>query len=395
MSKTLLVLAASIYQVPTIEAAKRLGYRVVTTDNVAANPGHAIADKSYDIDTTDDKAVFNLAVQENISGIIAPGTDVAVMTAAKVAERLQLPGPPSEAARILTNKFSFRQFLESSGLHCPRSYLVDGYAGRPAGIFDGRSWLVKPCRASGSKGVFIVDDEQSFMKREAESRAFSLDGMAVIEEFIEGSQHTCEGVLENGRVTLALITDRDTAPPPYTTTIGHRVPCSLPEAMQLRALLVIEEVFRRLGVKSGPFDCDFVSAGDRIVLIEMTPRLGGNSLSKLFKVALNFDLVGYAVAHACGDPTPLPLMNLLQPSAIAILGTERAGLLAWNQGEAKVLSEENWVHALLIDHPLGTPVKPFINGRHRVGEALILATNRSDLDTRLLDLKRRLALTAT
>jgi hypothetical protein len=38
MTKTLLVLAASMYQIPAIETAKRLGYRVITTDNVPDNP---------------------------------------------------------------------------------------------------------------------------------------------------------------------------------------------------------------------------------------------------------------------------------------------------------------------------------------------------------------------
>src|SRR5690349_10666200 len=119
MNKTLLVLAASFYQVAAIETAKRMGYRVVTTDNVPSNPGHALADKSYTVDTTDVDAVLEVAVRERISGIIAPGTDVAVMTASKVAERLQLVGPSYEAARILTNKFAFRQFLTRSELSCP------------------------------------------------------------------------------------------------------------------------------------------------------------------------------------------------------------------------------------------------------------------------------------
>src|SRR5690606_27437985 len=126
MTKTLLVLAASLYQVAAIETARRLGYRVVTTDNAPANPGHALADKSYGVDTTDVDAVLELAVRENISGVIAPGTDVAVVTAAVVAERLRLPGPPPEAARILTDKFAFRRFLANGGLPCPRVHAIDG-----------------------------------------------------------------------------------------------------------------------------------------------------------------------------------------------------------------------------------------------------------------------------
>ena len=87
MSKTLLVLAASTYQVPAIETAKRLGYRVITTDNIPSNPGHSIADASFGEDTTNLDGILALAKSENISGVIAPGTDVAVMTAAYLSEQ--------------------------------------------------------------------------------------------------------------------------------------------------------------------------------------------------------------------------------------------------------------------------------------------------------------------
>lgn len=395
MTKTLLVLAASLYQIAAIETAKRLGYRVVTTDNVPTNPGHALADKSYGIDTTDVSAVLELAVREEISGIIAPCSDVAVMTAAKVAERLRLTGPPSQAARILTNKFAFRQFMTHNGLQCPRAHLIRANTHPPESTFDGRAWVIKPCCASGSKGVVIVHDEQSFLDCVVESQAFSVDGLAVLEEHIDGSQHTCEGLLDDGRAILTLITDRNTTPSPHTATTGHLVPSTLPQPMQSQALWAIEEVFRRLGVRSGPFDCDFVASGGRIVLLEITPRLGGNSLSRLFRTALDFDLVAYAVSHACGDPTPLPAPRLPRATAIAIFGAERAGNITWDQDEAEALRHDAWVQTLVLDHPFGTPVQSFTNGRHRVGEALIHGANRSELDARLIELKRRLALTTT
>ena len=394
MSKTLLVLAASMYQVPAIETAKRLGYRVVTTDNVPTNPGHALADASYQVDTTDLPGVLRLAIKENISGVIAPSTDVAVTTAARVAENLHLPGPSSAAAVLLTQKHAFRDFLKDAGFACPRAFLLADGLLPGDGLFDGRKWLVKPNRSSGSKGIFIVDDELEFHSRTAESRSFSIDGMLVLEEFIEGSQHTCEGILEKGKVVLSLLTDRDTAALPYTTTIGHRVPSRLPDCIQSGALSVIESVMARLGVTSGPFDCDFVADGERIVLIEITPRLGGNSLSRLFKASLGFDLVAYAVKTACGDAFALPGNLVPKAAAISILGVGQPGRLSWNSAEADMLRKLPWVDTLLLDIPQGSVVEPFINGRHRVGEALIKGTNRNDVDARLLEFKRRLALVA-
>jgi biotin carboxylase len=356
MNKTLLVLAASLNQIPAIETAKRMGYRTITTDNIPENPGHALADSSFGIDTTDVERILALARREHVSGVIAPGTDVAVVTAAHVSEQLRLLGPPVAAACILTQKYQFREFLRRSGFTCPRALQLNEGQVPDDGLFDGRAWLVKPNRSSGSKGIFILSTHEEFLAHVAESRAFSLDHTAVLEEFVNGTQHTCEGVLQGGRIALALVTDRDTAPKPYTATTGHRVPTRLPGTMQCAALRVIEDGFGRLGISSGPFDCDFVVGSEGIVLVEMTPRLGGNSLSSLFKASLDFDLVAYAVAHACGDSYFIPESREPRPTSAAILGVENGGCLAWNAAEADALREEDWVKTLILDFPLGTPV---------------------------------------
>ena len=395
MSKALLVLAASTYQVPTIRVAKSLGYRVVTTDNVAANPGHALADASFDVDTTDAEGVLALARAERIDGVVAPGTDVAVETAAYVAGQLGLPGPSVQAARTLTHKRAFREFLRAAGLPCP-VVLDAGEATGPSGdrLLRESRWLVKPNRSSGSKGVFIVDDGAALAQRIAESRSFSIDGEALLEELVEGTQHTCEGFVQDGRLALALVTDRDTAAPPHTATRGHRVPSRLPEPRRREALDAIERILRLTGIADGPLDCDFVVAEDRVVVIEMTPRLGGNSLSRLFEVALEVDLVAAAVRHACGDVVSLPPQRRPKAAAVAILGVDRPGRVAWDAAQANALAGEPWLQSLLFDVAQGQEVGAFVNGRHRIGEVLVVGETRDDVDARLAELERRLNLRA-
>ena len=103
------------------------------------------------------------------------------------------------------------------------------------------------------------------------------------------------------------MTDRLTRPPPHTATAGHLVPAGSRTDTWARLIGLLERVWGRLGVTDGPFDCDFVVALDgTISLIELSPRLGGNSLSTLIRAAYDFDLVAYAVRHACGDPAGAP-----------------------------------------------------------------------------------------
>lgn len=395
MSKTLLVLAASIYQISAIKAAKRLGYRVITTDNVASNPGHALADASFDVDTTDHEALLCLASAERIDGIMAPGTDVAVESAAYVAERLHLPGPGLQAARTLTRKRLFRHFLQRAGLPCPYVLECGPDPNRYAALPGDRSWLVKPNRSSGSKGIFVVRTTRELMSRVPESRDFSIDGKVVVEEFVDGTQHTCEGFMRGGRLQLWLITDRDTVALPHTATKGHRVPTRLAEQRCRDAVASMEQVLRLAGITEGPVDCDFVASSERITLIEITPRLGGNSLSRLFSAALEFDLVRAAVEYACGDPVELPVQRLPKPAAIVLLGAERSGRVGWNSEEARLLALEPWVSGLSFDVPRGERVNAFVNGRHRIGEALVTGQSREDVDCRLLELTQRLSVSVS
>jgi len=390
MSKTLLVLGASFYQLDTINTAKRLGYRVVVTDNVPANPGHSIADASYVVDTTDRAAVLDLARRERISGIIAPCTDVAVPTAAHVAERLNLPGPPEASADILCSKLLFREFLSNHGLPYPQMHRLNH--GRPLdpSLFTAGPWVMKPDRSSGSKGIFIISSEAEFSQRLPETLAFSPTRSGILERFIDGHQGTCEGILKNGRLAMTWVMDRMTADPPYVVTRGQNLPTRLSATVCASLFEVLERIFAILRVTDGPFDCDFVVSSEGVFILEMTPRLGGNSIGPLLHKACGFDLVDYGIRQACQDNPRLPTELHTRPSTVVLLGTSQPGKLHYDREEAARLAREPWVDSLAFDVAVGEPVLPFINGRHRVGQAFVHGHDRDELDAHVEELQRRL-----
>lgn len=394
-SRRLLVLAASKYQLDAIRTAKRVGYWVATTDNVPTNPGHALADASFDVDTTDVDGVARLARRLQVNGVISPCTDVAVVTAAEVAHALGLPGVPPAAARTLTSKLLFRRFLEERQLPRPAAREVGEAELCTPELFDGRRWLVKPNRSSGSKGVFIVDAFDEFRSRLPESCAFSADGKALLEQFLDGTQHTCEGVLAAGQVAFSVVTDRATAAPPYVATTGHAVPSRLGQKAQRSLQDLVEHIFGELGVTDTVFDCDFVADGDCVTIIEITPRLGGNSLSALVRACCDVDLVEYAVRQACGEAPSAPAGSRLRPTVNCILGVRRNGLLDYDPVALENLRRQPWVRMLELDYPRGTPVQRFVNGRHRVGEAILTAATRDELEALPRRLERELQLGAT
>jgi biotin carboxylase len=394
MNKTILVLAASLYQVETIECAKRLGHRVVTLDNRPENPGHALADRSYKIDTTDMAAVLDVARLERIDGVIAPCTDVAVPTAAHVAHALHLPGIPFQSAQVVCDKILFRKFLGQHHFRVPTSLAVNATVELPDSLFQQGAWIIKPNRSSGSKGIFVVRSKSEFVKRLPVALSFSPDGSAILEKYIDGFQGTCEGILRNGDLALTFVLDRQTPDLPYVTTCGHHVPTSLSRAYQQNLHAILKEVWRLLGITDGPFDCDFVAAAGEVYLLEVAPRMGGNSISTLLRKAAGFDIARYSVRHVLGEDPDLPVSCSIRPAAVIILGVFEAGKLAFNTREAETLVREPWVDSLTMDNKPGDAVLPFINGRHRVGQAIVYGESRDDLEAKVLMLKRRLGLRA-
>lgn len=388
--KNLLVLAATQYQVPFILEARRMGFRVITVDNIPSNPGHALADSAYIVDTTNIPGVMAVALQENVQGVLAACTDVALPAAAAVAETLKIPGPNRMAVETVCDKIAFRRWQQSRGLPAPATVLPTD---PPENIFKRGWWILKPARSSGSKGVFIVRTPSELRDRLAETLRFSSDSRAILEQFMPGRQITCEGILVGGRIAAAWILDRQIPAPPFVVTIGHHVPTMLTGLQQTALISAVGECWRLLGVTDGPFDCDAVVDGLHVCILEMTPRVGGNSISRLLKTAYGFDIVNYAVRQALGESLPQILDNNRgRPAGLCLLGVDRAGILQYAKEELERLQDEPWVAHLQMDFAPGDKVDAFINGRCRLGEAIVLGENRNSVDARVNELKLRLKL---
>ncbi len=364
--------------------------RVAVADNVPDNPAHALADASYLVSTTDVSAIEAVARGERIAAILAPCTDVAVSTAAVVAERLGLPGVAPEIAALTTSKGAFRHWQRETGLPSPHAVVLNGDAG--AVLPDPRRWIVKPDRSSGSKGVRIVETDAELAAALDDARMYS--DVVVLEHVVDGRHVTVEGFLRGGRLAWSLLLDRQVAPPPWGATSGHRVPTTLTPAAAQAALAAVAATARALGYADGLVDADLVVDGHEAVVLELTPRLGGNSITALAALATGVDLAEIAVDAALGRCPQLPSVADPRPAAVVLFGVDRHGGLAYDAGAVSALRDEPWVAALELDPP-GTPTRPFVDGRAVVGRALVIGADRDDVDAHANAVVTRLSLSAT
>jgi biotin carboxylase len=383
--RRLMVLAASVQQAPLIRRLIALGAEVVTLDNRPDNPGHALAHAAVHCDVRDIEGVARAFRAERCEGVVAAASDVAVETAAALGARLGIPAPPPAAAAALLGKTDFRATQARLGLPAP-AFARAGEA--PPGTGP---WIVKPLRGSGSRGVRIVTEQAALPGALAAAAAQSLDGQAMLEALLPGSQHTAEGWMQGGRVAAMLVTERLTAPAPHVATLGHRVPAALPAGAEAALRAQIEALFAELGYREGPFDADAVLAPEGPVLLEISPRTGGNGLMRLVEAATGADVMGLLGLAALGRLPPLAPWAP-RPAAAQILADPRGGRLRYDPAALPGLAAEPWLADLTLDLPPGGVVPAFTEGRARFGQAVWTAGDRAGLEARLAEITARLGL---
>ena len=144
-----------------------------------------------------------------------------MQTAAFINEKLDKNGVSFQAAQILTSKLKFREFQKKHDFSNPNSIAIENIDITAQELDFSHKWIIKPDRSSGSKGIFIIENQAELIERYPESLAMSVNGKVSIEQFIDGYQGTVEGVIKDGKIQTLFYLDRQTAQAPFVCTIGH------------------------------------------------------------------------------------------------------------------------------------------------------------------------------
>ncbi len=185
--KKLMVLGGSRYALPIIRVAKKLGIYVITADYLPENIAHRYSDEYCNVSIIDQDKVLEKAKELNIDGIISFACDPGVVTAAYVAEKMNLPSVGSyEAVTILQNKSKFREFLKKNGFNVPeaKGYKIIEHAINDVDHFH---WpvIVKPVDSAGSKGVTKVDSPSRLRQSIEYALSFSHCKEFIVEEYLQ------------------------------------------------------------------------------------------------------------------------------------------------------------------------------------------------------------------
>ena len=367
----LLVLGAGPAQLGLLEAAHDRGLWVAVVDRDPAAPGFRFADRRCILSTEDEPAIERLITALEIDGIVSPGTDWPVGVAARVAERTGLPHPIGPATAVLaTNKLRQRERLAEEGVPQPRWWVVGGADELPeiAGPV-----VVKAPDRQGQKGLTLVEDPAELPDAIERARSAARNGLALVEELVDGPEVTVVGFSVGGAFTALTVTDRVVADPPaFGVALAHVWPCEVSETLKVSG--TVARALAALGIEDGPSYTQLRIDAHGPKVIEVAARLGGGHDAELAHVVTGIDLNRLAIDAAVGNETDIGPLAERVGGAVTKFLVAQPGVLE----RVEVPDDLDGVQQVRIYREPGYVQTPLRRGADRAGAVLATGASRDE-----------------
>lgn len=380
MSKKLMILGASILQLPAIEKSKEMGLETIVVDMNPNAIGFKVEGiKKEIISTIDVPAIVDAAKRHKIDGIMTLATDMPMRAVAAVASELGLIGISEQTALKATNKAEMRKALQENGVPVPRFYKVSNEIEyRTAVKKFNVPFIVKPVDSSGSRGIFEVQDitDQKLIEEAyAYCRPYSRNGDVVVEEFMNGQEVSVETLSVNGVCHVIQITDKLTTGAPYYVEMGHSQPTILSQEIAKQISEVAKAANKAIGIQEGPSHTEIIVTKDGPKIVELGARLGGDNITThlvLFSTGVN--MVECCIKIALGEEPDLT-RKYKKASAIRYFNQHK-GIIKMISGVDKAKKIEG-VKQITIVHSIGEKISDVTDSGSRMGFIISQANNVS------------------
>lgn len=372
MNKKIMILGASILQLPAIVKAKEMGLKVIAIDM----DQDAIGFKEEGIicemiSTIDIPKVLECAKKHRIDGIMTLASDMPMRTVAVVSSKLGLVGIAEDTAFKATNKGAMRMALKEKGVPIPMFFRVSNKAEYVAAVSkikeNGYRCIVKPADNSGSRGIDLLKDfsNDSINRAYEYSVQSSRSGDLMVEEYMEGPEVSVETLSLNGECHVIQITDKLTTGAPYFVEMGHNEPSLLDEKTKERIRELAIAANHAIGIIDGPSHTEIKVTKNGPKIVELGARLGGDNITThLVPLSTGINMVECCIRIALGEDVDF-IPKFEKGSAIRYFNN--------NTGKVKsikgILDAENiiGVQQVSIVHGTGSKVGEIKSSTDRIG----------------------------
>lgn len=321
--KKLLIIGASILQLPAIKKAKELGYYVGVIDYDPNAAGIKYADEFFNVSTIDIDGVAETAKKFNPIGIMTLATDMPMRSVAKASKECGLSGITMDTAIKATDKGEMIKAFEEKGVAHPWFYIAEDEE-KFNEIKEKIKYpcIMKPTDSSGSRGVVLVDCLETLEKEYGYTKDNSRQGAVIIEEYMVGPEVSVEVMTVDGEPNVLQVTDKLTTGAPHFVEMGHSQPSRLGEDNVFAIKELAKKAVKAVGIENGPAHVEIMLTKDGPKMVELGARMGGDCITThLVPLSTGIDMIKATIETACGlEPDIQPRLN--KGSAIRYFNAE-------------------------------------------------------------------------
>ena len=228
--------------------------------------------------------------------------------AAVLAQDFSLPYPSIRAVKNCRNKYLTKTIWAQHSLGTARIRQVRSASDAVHFLreMDGPC-VLKPADGSGSELIFRCDSEDvcrhhysqivDGLQQRRNNRLYQSfsgeDPVVLAEEFVAGDEYSCDFLIQDDRIEIIRLTRKILfSNGPFGTALGYLLPGTLPdEIIEQDFLQTLHQSARVLGLTRAICMLDFMVHRNRIVLLELAPRPGGDCLPYLLRRCRKLDIL--------------------------------------------------------------------------------------------------------
>ena len=268
--------------------------------------------RTYQVDTNDKRSLLDIcnkiAETQKIIGITS-SSEYFISTAAYLAHKLFLPAPKYSAIDRCRDKWKQRAKLQDANIDIPKFYVANNEEEAiSASKKIGLPVVVKPTHGSGSIGVRLCRNDDDLkehalflLSRTHNERGIPIEQKILIEEFIDGVEFS----VETFDRSIIGVTKKYTGELPYFIEIGHDFPALISIDLEREITSIALKAIEALDLCWGANHIELSLFMDRVLIIEVNPRLAGGNIPKLVNLSLGIDLIDESINLITGGDVSL------------------------------------------------------------------------------------------
>lgn len=370
--KKILIVGASILQLPAIKKAKEMGLCVAVADYNPKSVGISFADKYYNASTIDIDAICKVAEDFRPDGIMTLATDMPMRSVAAATSMLGLPGISMQTAIKATDKGEMIKAFKQHNVPSPWYYIINSI--EELTKYDiSYPCIIKPTDNAGSRGVYLAHDEQELTDHFAYSQHESRSGQVIIEEYLTGNEVSVEILVVGGKINILAITDKLTTGAPHFVEMGHSQPSRLPASVIDEIINVAIMAIKAIGIETGPAHVEMMVTSQGVKMIELGARMGGDCITThLVPLSTGIDMIRATIDLSLGLDPDISV-KFQKGSAIRFFKTS-TGILRSITGIDET-RETNGIIDVVFTKSIGEKIENINSSIDRIGYVISQAQN--------------------